>query len=73
MEHTILGNGCELISVDGELYFMDGTTLYSDGAYLYYDSWDETGGVSRIWRQPFTAANMEMVAEGELEYPASGL
>lgn len=66
MEHTILGNGCELISVDGELYFMDGTTLYSDGAYLYYDSWDETGGVSRIWRQPFTAANMEMVAEGEL-------
>ena len=65
-DHTILGNGSELIAVDGELYTMDRTKLYSDGAYLYYDSWNETGGVSRIWRQPFTAANMEMVAEGEL-------
>ena len=65
-EHTILGNGCELISVDGELYFMDGGTLYSDGQYLYYDSWDENDSVTHIWRQTFTDENMEMVAEGEL-------
>ena len=45
---------------------MDRTKLYSDGEYLYYDSWDETDSVSRIWRQSFTDANMEMVSEGEL-------
>ena len=65
-DHTILGNGSELIAVDGELYTMDRTKLYSDGEYLYYDSWDETDSVSRIWRQSFTDANMEMVSEGEL-------